>query len=399
MHRTETLQEGTLSAAAKRLVGTAIWHATKLYMHLKPLSRKEILLCCNDPLMADYLAPFWELFRDDPRLRFRLLVLFGEGTKVTEERVAHIERRLPVQRVRQRWARSRAWNLLVAADHGIGNFMRPSPTLYIGHGPKCKTYGDTEYAYSASSFDDRGRLRYTRMFAETDNDRQRAIQTDPIFRDVVTVVGNLENDIVTSQIAQREEFRRKLGFGSGEVAVFVLSTWGEHCLWRTVGDALLEQARQLQGRYKFILSAHPHEYAIRPDGQRIWGEYLRTQQQYGFLVREPSENWIPYMVASDIVISDYSGLIEYAVLLGKPLILSPVPKELIWEGSVTAKVRDFSPLLQDRQLVDCLQIAQSSYPFDKLRELAQEANPYPGQAAQRIRREVYGLLGMRAPSA
>ncbi len=35
----------------------------------------------------------------------------------------------------------------------------------------------------------------------------------------------------------------------------------------------------------------------------------------GFIVREPSESWIPYMVASDIVVSDFTGLIEYAVLL------------------------------------------------------------------------------------
>jgi hypothetical protein len=178
----------------------------------------------------------------------------------------------------------------------------------------------------------------------------------------------------------------------------VLSTWGEFCLWRTVGDALLEQARELQGRYKFVLSAHPHEYAVKPEGQRIWGEYLRTQQQYGFLIREPSESWIPYMVASDIVVSDYTGLIEYAVLLDKPLVLSPVPEALIWKGSVTAKVREFSPILQDRELRDCLEIAERLYPFEQLRELAREANPFPGQAAQRIRREVYDLLGISMSS-
>jgi hypothetical protein len=48
-------------------------------------------------------------------------------------------------------------------------------------------------------------------------------------------------------------------------------------------------------------------------------------------------------------------------------------------------------------LRDCLEIAQHAYPFGRLHELAQEANPYPGQAAQRIRREVYDLLRIPAP--
>jgi GNAT superfamily N-acetyltransferase len=396
LYKTGVLENETLLAAGKRLAGTGLWYASKLYVDLKPSSRKDILLCCNDPLMADYLGPFWELFREDSRLRFRLAVIFGVDTKVTEERVAHIDRRLPVQKVNQRWARSRAWDLLVAADHGIGHFMKPSPTLYIGHGPKCKTYGDTEYAYSGNSFDRNGKPRYARMFAETEDDWRRAIERNPVFRDVVTVVGNLENDRVLAQAPRREEFRRNFGFGPDEIVVFVLSTWGDHCLWRTIGDKFLEQARELLAEYRFVLSAHPHEYAIRPEGERIWGEYLRTQRQHGFLIREPSEEWIPYMVATDIVISDYTGLIEYAVLLGKPLILSPVPKELIWQGSVTAKVRDFSPLLNGRSLRECIAVARHSYPFGKLQELAREANPYPGEAAQRIRREVYSLLGLSA---
>jgi hypothetical protein len=211
---------------------------------------------------------------------------------------------------------------------------------------------------------------------------------------VVAVVGNLENDLILEQLPQREEFRRNLGFGPDDVVVFVLSTWGDHCLWNTIGDTLLEQARRLQGQFKFVLSAHPHEYAQKPDGQRVWGEYLRTQGQHGFLIREPSENWMPYMIASDIVLSDYTGLIEYAVLLEKPLVLAPVPDELIWKGSITARVREFSPIVDKLTLRECLEIAQLSYPFDRLRKLAREAHPYPGEAPHRIRREVYNLLGI-----
>jgi len=398
LYKLGVLEHGTFHAVLKRLVGLSIWGASKTYLRWRGNSRKDILICCSDPLMVDYLRPFWELFRDDPRLSFRLVLLLSAQGRLSAERLKYIDDNLPLPRVQDRWARTRAWDLVVCADHSLTGFVRLSPAVYIGHGPKCKVYDGTEYAYSSASLDRHGRVVYTKMFAETEEDQRRAIADKPNLKDIVTVVGNLENDKVVANAGRREELRAQFGFAPDDVVVYVLSTWGEHCVWHTIGDGLLEQARTLPPGFKFILSAHPNEYLAQPGSQRVWGEYLRTQKQYGFLVREPSESWIPYLVASDIVISDYTGLIEYAVLLQKRIVLTPVPEDLIWQESVTGRIREFAPRLDDpRNLHQCLIEARDNYPEDKLRELAQFVHPYPGEAAGRIRREIYALLQTSAP--
>lgn len=64
---------------------------------------------------------------------------------------------------------------------------------------------------------------------------------------------------------------------------------------------------------------------------------------------------------------------------------------------VTWKVRQFAPILSDaRMLRECLLKAKDGYPFEKLHQLAQTIHPYPGEAAERIRKEIYNLLGIPA---
>ena len=49
-----------------------------------------------------------------------------------------------------------------------------------------------------------------------------------------------------------------------------------------------------------------------------------------------------------------------------------------------------------RSLRDALCKAKTVYPVEKLAELANSMNPYPGKAAERIRGEVYKLLQIRS---
>ncbi len=376
-----------------------VYASTRGYSRLAGSDRRTVLLCCNDPLMIDYLVPFWELFRHDPRLRVYVTYPVATSVKLTEDRIRYMHERLPFPTVSPRWAWARAWDLVVCADHCLDVCLR-SPVILIGHGAPGKAVpGETtEYAFGKAAHDAEGRLIYQRIFVGRDVDAARAIAGDPHLKDIVAVVGNLENDRVLEQDARRAEFRQAFGFQPTDTVVFVLSTWGEHCLWHTMGDALLEEFRKPIGSFRFVLSAHPHEYRAKPNGERVWGEYLRSQKQYGFIVREPSESWIPYLVASDMVLSDYTNLVQAAVLLRKRILLTPVPEEVIWQGSITAKVRQFAPILRDaRTLHQCLRDTIQNYPFGRLHDLAQSVHPYPGQAADRIRSEIYSLLRIPAP--
>jgi GNAT superfamily N-acetyltransferase len=371
---------------------------SKCSLALRFTQNRDILICCNDPLMADYLAPFWELFRSDPRLRFELVFPPLAYGKWSEDRIASVRRQLPLHETTLRQANGRAWNLVVCADHCFQDIVKCSPSVYIGHGPKCKVMPGEKTEYSHRQVDGRGRSLYRRIFEQYPEDAEQAIRENPALGKALVVVGNLEQDRVLTQAKERERFRSQFGFGPQDVVVFIVSTWGEHCLWHTMGDELLEEARKLKGVFRFILSAPPHEYRPRSDGGRVWGEYLRAQKQHGFIVREPSESWIPYMVASDVVVSDYTGLLEYAVLLEKRILLTPVPDETIWPDSVIGKIRRLAPILKDaRTLREGLLDTLQRYPAEQLGDLARSIRPHRGQAADRIRQEVYSLLRIPAP--
>jgi hypothetical protein len=101
------------------------------------------------------------------------------------------------------------------------------------------------------------------------------------------------------------------------------------------------------------------------------------------------------MVASDIVVSDFTGLIGYAVLLEWRIVLTQVPEAKIWQDSVATKVWEFAPILDDaRFLRDRLMEAQGNYPMEQLRQFAGLVHPYPGEAAGRIRQAIYRALDL-----
>jgi len=386
-----------MKTAVRRVLRGGLWAMTRLRLSVRLSDRRDVLLCCNDPLMTKFLRPLWELFREDHRLKFRVVLLPPSSFKRSDSELDYMRAELPVREVGTNWAYSRAWDLVVCADHCFGNARRRSPSVFISHGMPGKIVpGETEeYSCSQHARDKKGRIVYRRIFTAREADAARLIESNPALEGTLVAVGDLENDQLLEQSRHREEFRREFGYKPEDVVVFVQSTWGEHCIWHTIGDALLSEARRLQSEFKFILSTHPHEYRAKPPGERVWGEYLRSFRADGFVVREPSEGWIPYMVASDIVVSDHTNLVQAAVLLEKPVIFSPVPKDVIWKESATWKIQQFAPVLEDAgRLGEYLSRAKEDYPFDKLHELAREIHPHAGEAAGRICREIYNLLGI-----
>jgi len=369
------------------------WRITKICSCFSNHSNRNLLLVCNDILMAYHLHEFWDLFRDDSRLNFRIAI----SAECAEHQCVSIRRLLPVLEMDVHWAFARHWDLVIDADHSYHiAAAKRNPTVFIGHGPQGKIgkYESRPYNYSQGAFDKKGCPKYVCMFDVREEDRERAVVLYPKLKDVIAVVGSLSNDRLLAEVERRRVFRNQFRFTDYDKVVFILSSWGEDCLLHTMGEDLVSAAISLADKYKFIISAHPHEYRSRPDGQRVWGEYLRTLSRDCFVVREPSESWIPYMIAADIVLSDFTCLLQSSALLQKPIILTSVPEERIWRGSVTWEIRQFAPIISDaKELGGRLeQIVLGDYPFDQLEELSKRICPDPGQAGDRIKQEIYRLL-------
>lgn len=389
--------------ATTRLVRSASWPVRAVQWRRQSGAERKILLRCGSLVMAKHLQDFCELFQADTRLRFYVSHLAKPENRACDGQGTH-GKLDALPEIGPLAVHARNWDLIVLADHDpiLLCELRKTPALYIGHGSHNKSRPGVlgTHAYGAWAFDKEGCCLYRRMLAADHATRELAIRQNRTLSDVVVVVGSIANDRLLTQVGRRDEIRRSLGFHTDDVVVFVLSTWREECLFRTVGDAFLEESRKLLNEFKFILTIHPREFLPKPPGQRVWGEHLRTQRQYGYIVREPSEDWVPYMVACDVILTDHTCLAEYGVLLGKPIIRVPVSNDFIWEGSVTWDIGQFAPLLTDMcHLREALIRAQTEYPTDRLRQLAAKMNPYPGQSEERIQKEVYGLLGIQAPKA
>ncbi len=381
------------------------WITRSLTSRFLSSDRWDILLHCGSAQEAQHLKLFSEIFRDDHRARFKIMV--KASRKKAPSVHALIKKLLPFPEVSSLRAYLCEWDMIIGAGHaGYQLLLNPRncPTIYIGHGPqnKCRPGSETTITYDQSAFKPQSIFNlykkdqpiYSRMFEEDEKVRDLIIETIPSLNNVISVVGDMFYDNVLSEAKHREKFRRQLGIGPDETSVFVLSTWRPECLIESVGDAFLEESRRLLEEFKFIISVHPNEYVAKYPGQRVWGEYLRTQRKHGYIIREPDEDFIPHMVACDIVLTDHTCLADYAMLLQKPIICVPVNREYIWKGSITWQLYQFAPVLSDmRNLRKTLLEAKTNYPMDKLKALANEMNPYAGQSTERIKKEIYEALG------
>ncbi len=357
--------------------------------------RRSILLLCQNGLMADYLGPVYELLREDERLRFFV-------TYPRDARIAHewekIERCLPVECLRLGVAECRRFDLIVTADHGYEGLAtrRNCPVLYTGHGMTGKVVegegGDYGYGPRAKLAD--GSPRYSVMLEASEKNRARVAARDPLLASAIRVVGSLQDDALLTQVGQRAALREALGYSLDERVVLVQSTWGPHCLFRTVGEALLKEIAANPST-RFVLSLHPHEYRPNADGTPSWGERLQALRLPNVDVRAPGQAWIPTLIAADFVLTDHTSLAIYAALAEKPTIWVPVPQDLIAEGTALSRLRAIAPTWEPKQaLEDALVVSAREHPSEELLALAREINSCPGEAAGRVRSVVYELLGL-----
>jgi len=346
--------------------------------------------------MVEHLSELWELFKDDQNLIFYLFLLHGDERPGEMERVSH---KLPVRIIGNWKLHLKQWDLVIIADHlcshDISGWNLFSwPTLRIPHGMAGKRVEGELYAFGSKCYDENGRIRYTRMFVYSEAERRKAIEMDHEFSKKVFVVGNLKSDRLLEKSRDRDEIRHQLGIANGEILVLIVSTFGPNCLLNMMGGALLSELRRLFGQFRFALSIHPMEYLSKSTGECSWGERLRTLRAEGLLVLDPGEDWEPYVVASDVILTDHTSLSLYGLALRHPYVYVPVHETMVDKDGLTWQLMAISPTLRPdaSNLKECLMQALNEYPLEKLKELNENFCSYPGEAKARTQQAVYDML-------
>ena len=359
--------------------------------------RRRILLLCNGTQLVDYLSDVWELINDDQDLVFCLYLVHGDTRPGEVARAAQV---LPVRRIDKVELYLTHWDLVMVADHvhaGTGlTYVNGFswPTLFTNHGIPSGLVDGECYEYGKGCYDEKGRIRYTRILAASEADRRVALAMDPGLSEKVLVVGSLKGDRLVEMARTRDEIRHRLGIGRGEVLVLITSTYGPHCLFNMMGDALLVEIRRLSHLFRFALTIHPMEYRSPATGTRSWGDRLSDLRREGFLVADPGERWEPYLVASDVIVADHTSLALYGMALRRPYVYAPIPEALVGKSTLTRRLLGISPTLRPdaSNLRESLVQALKEYPLEMLAELDQQLNSFPGEAKARVRQAVYELL-------
>ena len=377
-------------------VGFRLWWAACALAPAPKRSTRQLLFVGLNRTHANYLAAVHELIAGDERLACYLSV---PPRIVAPEDADAVSATLQLEHVGYLSARLRRWDLILFADQSYArHFSRHRRKILTNHGiagGKTASAGGHSYRYGRLTTDRHGRPRFTRIFEASSARRDRAVDEMPQFKDVIAVVGDLNADRLLALRPRRDEFRRRLGFEARDTVVLIQSTWGPHSLMERFGPQLVAEARKLGDKYRFVFSAHPLQWGGKPAHMR---QFLLDQQSAGTPLRRPEEDFAPYMIASDLAVSDFTSLTVTYALLGKPLILIPIDDALLVEHLPAWQLVHTCPVLRAPDELDgAITSALADYPFEQMEQITRQVNSYPGQAAERIRNEVYRLLQLPAP--
>jgi len=224
--------------------------------------------------------------------------------------------------------------------------------LYVNHGLHSISGdgGETLRCYGEHARGKNGVPRFTAMCEPSAVIAEKMQKADPQMAGVIAHTGYKFASSAESALNRRQEYRRLLGVSPDTCLVGLFGSRGENSLFHTLGEPIFDACLDLLGEgYQFLFSAHPNEYEQYDEHISPMGLLIESQRERGMLVRHPKEDFVPYMAACDIVISDFSSMAESAMLFRRKLVFSPYPDGLMWKHSLAAKARRVLPTLESAE--------------------------------------------------
>ncbi|EFF92143.1 translation initiation factor IF-2 [Streptomyces sp. e14] len=207
------------------------------------------------------------------------------------------------------------------------------------------------------------------------------------------VIGDPTLERLLASRTLREPFRAALGTGARRL-VALASTWGpESLLRRDPGLPARLAALLPYDEFQLALVAHPNEHSRL--GAYELAERLAPALAAGMVLARPHEEWASVLVAADALITDHgSAALYYCAVEDRPVVS-------VWRGG--AELIPGSPMDALLSRVPRLERAEDlaeavrAYRPGTGREAARAAFAHQGRALNRLRTELYALLGLAPP--
>jgi CDP-glycerol glycerophosphotransferase (TagB/SpsB family) len=162
----------------------------------------------------------------------------------------------------------------------------------------------------------------------------------------------------------------------------------------------------------FLVKLHDRSFRKwRPKGKIDWEEWLKKYEGHRRVRVVHDYDVVPYLYASDLLVSDISSVVNEFSLLNRPMVLFAVPRLIAFHKKVEAKRGLESSDLEDWgqdvgttvQKPDELQRAidySLGHAAEKeavRKKFAQQFFFNPGQATEKALQKIYALLALSTP--
>ncbi|MEV6168322.1 translation initiation factor 2 [Streptomyces sp. NPDC051954] len=218
----------------------------------------------------------------------------------------------------------------------------------------------------------------------------RLAATNPRAARHAKVIGDLTLDRVLASLSLRDGYRAALGTGARELLVLV-STWGP--------ESLIRQHPGLPARLAALLPYDEYQLAlvIHPNERSLLGTYDLTERlapalDAGMVLPDPHEEWASALIAADALVTDHgSAALYYCAAGDRPVVSVHRGGGELIPGSPMGVLLDRIPQLgRAEDITDALE----AYRPGPGHAAAEAAFTLDGEAAERLRTEVYTLLGL-----
>ncbi|MFD5248348.1 hypothetical protein ACFWIW_27670 [Amycolatopsis sp. NPDC058340] len=211
------------------------------------------------------------------------------------------------------------------------------------------------------------------------------------------VAGDPSFDRMLAGLPYRDVYREALGAEPGQRIVLVSSTWSKHSLFGADPAIFARLAEELP-RPEYLVVAVLHPFVWHAYSRRQVLAWLARAREAGLVVLPPEEGWRAALAAADVAVGDLGSVLQYAVGLGVPTVMSTCSLAGVRPGSPAEMVSRIAvPLRLDRPLAP--QVSRAGPPADAERErVVRTITGRPGQALSLLRGTCYALLGLDQPS-
>lgn len=358
--------------------------------------KKRVLLVIKNQLGVRVFTEFHEILADRKDITFFATespIWPGSGHIIQDWCCQN-----QIQYLRFSIARYCLWSLIVFADHD--DMARHSlflPKLRIPHGISgFKVVDGVPYRHAKKWVEYRRRIFYAKMFEASEYSVELSLIHNRDLEGITVAVGDLCVDRLLYQSSKADTIRTSLGYTKQDFVVLVQSTYGPASLFEWIGRQLVEKCIDLtkQEKWKFIFQTHPHHWVETKQGYSPHAQLLIDQKERpGIHIVGPRDDFVPYMVASDMVITDHTSLFMTYASLNKPILFVDVPGATLCDkspGKLLSQI--LTKFTGINNLIDDMLLAKENFPNEKVSKVTNLILSYPGEAVCRVRKEVLQLL-------